>query len=162
MSAPRLSASLLQPTRKLLELPGLAKATAAASFVWQYVSTDMFGGALAISMLASLLEYLFWVSASKKAGEFTMATARANVVSKLAGISLALLIRVIEAWAEVHKIISTHGGLGTAVAVSLIAIELQSLAHHRETFGGKPLGVVNLISGWLAKWAESRVPKEPS
>jgi hypothetical protein len=70
-----------------------------------------------------------------------------------------LLVRLVEGWLYAHAFVDTRGGIATALTVSLIVVDLQSIAHHRESFGATPIPVLSQLLAWLQElFASSRIP----
>jgi hypothetical protein len=156
----RLWKVLASPLERLDDAPLWGRVLAALGFVWQLLRSDRFAGAAALVVLCGVVDYFVGVRAATSQGRYDPRVAHAGAMGKMSGILLLLLVRAVEGWLLAQSFLDTKGGIATALAVSLIAVDLQSIAHHRETFGARPIPVISNILGWLQALAASRVPDE--
>ena len=157
----RLSAVLLSPFDRLESGPLWARAFAAIGAIYQFIRTDAFSGALLLVIAIGIVDYWLGVKAAKSTNSYDPAVAHRGVMGKISGILLLFLIRLIEGFIQAQGLGNTHGAAATAIAISLFAVDLQSIAHHREAFGAQPLPILGAILEWIQKLFASRVPPAP-
>lgn len=157
----RLATAFVSPIERALEVPWWGKVGAIAAATTQYVVTDMFGGALILVFAAMTVDYGVGVTAAKRLGKYEPRLAQQGAMGKITGLLLLILLRLFEAYAHAQGVIDTRGGLATAVAIGLFTVDLQSIAHHRESFGAAPIPVLSKIFEWLQAFAGSKVPPAP-
>lgn len=157
----RLSAILLAPLERVEHAPIWIRVFALAGAAWQYVTTSAFSVALFLVFVAAVFDYILGVKASKWNGTYTPRAAHAGLVGKIAGLGIAMFIRIFEYFILVQGLGDTKGMLGTAVAISLFASDMQSIAHHRERFGAKPIPVLSAALEWIQRFASSKIPSPP-
>jgi phage-related holin len=150
--------AFLTPLMRLDETPAWGKMLGALLAVWHYVTHDLFGGVLFLVFITGAADYLFGVRAAKHAGTYDPRIAHAGFIGKLSGMVLIFILRFFEHWASTNSLIDTKGALSIALAISLFAVDLQSIAHHRESFGARPIPVLSNILSWLQALASKRVP----
>lgn len=159
----RLSAVLFSPFDRLEAGATWAKASAALGAVFQYAYHDAFLGALAFVLVGSMADYVLGVKAARITGTYSADTAKRGALGKAAGLLLLLLIRSFEHYLFLQHITpNTRGVMATAVAVSLFAVDLQSIAHHREELGAQPIPVLGRLLSWMQAFAGSKIPPDPA
>ena len=156
--ADRLLAILTSPVRRLDEIPVWGGITATAAAMWQLAVDDLFASSLVIVLVAGVADYCVGVKAARHANRYDARAAHAGAMGKMSGLILLFLLRLLEWWASSHELVTTNGAIATAVAVSLICVDLQSIATHRESFGARPIPVLSQVLNWLQQLALSRIP----
>ncbi len=149
---------VLSPLERLGEVPVWGRIIALLLALCQFVATDAFGSAIAIVLLASVVDYCVGAYAAKARGEWKPELARSGAMGKVSGLGLLVLIRILEWFASAQGLIESNGALATLVAVSLIAVDLQSIAHHRESFGARPIPFLSALFKWIEQLLSSRLP----
>lgn len=149
--------ALSSPMARYEDAPTWAHALGVGAAVWQFVSNDTFVGALILLFLSGVFDYIVGVKAARFRGEYDPKLAHAGAMGKMSGILILFLIRGGEFWSQHYGVVNTHGALSTAIAVSLFAVDLQSIAHHREGFGAAPIPVLGAVIEWLQTFARGRV-----
>lgn len=157
----RLAAALLSPLDRVEHLSTWGKVFAFGGAIWQYATTSAFSVALFLVLIAAIADYLLGVKASKWNGTYTPQAAHRGALGKMTGLLIAMLLRTVEYFILVQGLGDTKGMLATAVALSLFASDLQSIAHHRESFGAKPIPVLSSALEWIQRLAASRIPGPP-
>lgn len=150
--------ALAAPVDRLLDMPPWAQLLALLGGVAQFVQHDTFGGALAMIMFSGVVDYWCGVKASRYLGVYDPKMAHAGAMGKITGILLLLITRLMEHLLFTEGLINTHGSVATSIAVSLILVDLQSIAHHRETFGASPIPVVSKGLGFVRAVLEAKFP----
>lgn len=153
--------AVLTPIQRAEDAPVWGKLLGLLFAVWQYVTHDLFGGALLLVFVTGAFDYLLGVKAAKHAGTYDPKVAHAGFIGKLSGMVLIFILHFFEHWARLHGFIDTKGALAIALAISLFAVDLQSIAHHRESFGARPIPVLSNIFSWLQALAGKKVPPTP-
>jgi hypothetical protein len=127
----------------------------------QWVARDLFAGALMLVIFAGVSDYLLGGRIARMKGEWNGNAARNGVVGKMSGVFLCLLIRFFEAWLAQQADLNTHGAVATGLAVSLFAVEVQSIAFHRESVGARPIPILSSILDWMQRMAGNKIPGGP-
>ena len=155
----RIITVLSSPVRRLDETPVWGGIVATIAAVWQAAVHDLFASSLVIVLIAGVADYCVGVKAARHAGHpYNARVAHAGVMGKISGVILLFLLRLVEWWASTHGLVETNGAVATAVAVSLVCVDLQSIATHRESFGARPIPVLSQVLTWLQQLALSRIP----
>lgn len=157
----RLIDVLMSPVERLVTAPPWAWCVGMCATAFQVLSKDIFSGAIILVFIVGIVDYLFGFKAAKLRGDYQPSLAHAGAMGKISGLILLLVLRLIEGWLWLTNIIDTGGIVATAVAVSLIAVDIQSIAHHRESFGAKPIPVLSQALAWIQNIFTSRIPKQP-
>lgn len=158
----KLSAILLAPLERVEQAPIWVRFVSLGAAAYQYVTTSAFTVALFLVVIAATFDYILGVKAARFAGTFTPKAAHAGLTGKWAGLGIAMFIRIFEYFILVMGLGDTKGMVATAVAISLFASDLQSIAHHRERFGAKPIPVLSAALEWMQRFAASKVPSPPA
>ena len=153
--------SLLAPVDRLVDAPPWAKAMALLAALIQYVQTDAFGGTLAVVLITGILDYYFGVRASKYLGIYDPRIAHAGAMGKITGVMLLFVTRLMEHLVYTQGILNTKGAVATAIGMSLILVDIQSIAHHRETFGAQPIPVLAQCLDLLHRVVRAKLPAPP-
>jgi hypothetical protein len=154
----KLSTVLLSPLRRLTETPEAGQALAVLVGIWQALTSSVFGSALALTILTGAVDYAAGVKAAKVAGNYQPGIAHAGAMGKITGIALLLIVRLFEGWVSATGFLETRGGIATALAVSLMAVDFQSIAHHRESFGARPIPFLSQLVDWLQRATAAKLP----
>jgi len=155
----RLPVVLLTPVERAADVPAWGKLLALAAAAYSWLRSDMFAGALLLTIVAAAFDYWVGVKAAKHTDTYDPGLAHGGAMSKVSGVLLLLLLRGAEAWALSQVgVADTRGAVATAVAVSLFTVDLQSIAHHRESFGAPPIPVLSKVFAWLHAVAGGKVP----
>jgi hypothetical protein len=157
----RLSAVFLSPFDHLEMTPSWGKVVAAITAIYQFIRTDAFSGALLLVVLIGMIDYWLGVRAAKASKTYNTVIAHNGAMGKICGVILLFLVRLLEGYIHAQGLGDTHGAAATAIAVSLFAVDLQSIAHHREEFGASRIPVLSAALAWLEKFADSKIPEPP-
>lgn len=158
----RLSAVLFSPWERIESSPAWAKAFGLSAGVLQYVRNDAFLSALCMVFVIGIVDYILGVKAARMTKSYDPVIAHRGAMGKLSGLILICLIRMVEHFLFIQGLVpATHGMVATAAAISLFAIDLQSIAHHREEFGAQPIPVFGTVFAWLQRLATSKLPPLP-
>lgn len=159
----RLSAVLLSPFDRLEAGGSWAKAMAGIGALAQYAYHDAFVGALLFVIVSGIVDYIVGVRAARLTGTYDVQVAHRGALGKISGLLLLLLVRSFEHYLFLQGLTpNTRGIMATAIAISLFAVDLQSIAHHREELGAQPIPVLGAVLGWIQKFAASKVPPDPA
>jgi hypothetical protein len=159
----RLSAVLLSPFDRLEAGATWAKASAAIGAAAQYAYHDAFLGALVFVIVSGVADYIVGVRAARLTGVYDVQLAHRGALGKISGLLLLLLVRSFEHYLYLQGLTpNTRGIMATAIAISLFAVDLQSIAHHREEMGAQPIPVLGRVLGWFQAFAGSKIPPDPA
>lgn len=147
----RFSAVFLSPLERLDMNPVWGRAIAALAALYQYLRTDAFSGALLLVVFIGIVDYWLGVKAAKAKGLYDSAIAHSGAWGKVSGVVLLFLVRVLEGFVQAQGWATTRGAAATAIAISLFAVDLQSIAHHREEFGAQPIPLLGAFLDWLQR-----------
>lgn len=81
--------------------------------------------------------------------------------SKVAGVLLVVVLRALEFVLARAGVPDPHGILAVVTAAALIYQDIDSIDHHRQTLGGRPIPVLTGVLGLGRGLAESLLPVEP-
>lgn len=151
----RFSSILLSPFDRLDMNPVWGKAMALLAGLYQYLRTDAFSGALLMVVAVGMVDYWLGVRAAKSTKTFDPVIAHRGAMGKISGVLLLFLVRILEGFIQAQGWGNTKGAAATAIAISLFAVDLQSIAHHREEFGAAPIPVLSPALSWLQRVAAS-------
>lgn len=153
--------AIVSPVGRLADAAPDVKVWGLAVALGQFIRGDLFTGAVLLVTVASAIDYLLGGRVARVQGVWNGDAARNGWVGKLSGILLCLLIRAFEGMLLAHADLNTHGALATGLAVSLFAVELQSIANHRESLGASPIPILSAILDWMQKMAGHKIPPAP-
>jgi holin family protein len=160
----RFSAVFLSPFDRLEQGPVWAKAIGAIGAIYQYLRTDAFSGALLLVVFIGMIDYWLGVKAAKSTNSYDPIVAHRGVMGKICGVLLLFLVRLVEGYIGAQGLGDTKGAAATAIAISLFAVDLQSIAHHREAFGAQPIPILSAVLAWIQRLATamfaSRLPPD--
>ena len=157
-----LSTVLFSPFERLDMNPLWGKAMALLAALYQYLRTDAFSGALLLVVFIGIVDYWLGVKAAKSTKTYDPVIAHRGAMGKISGVLLLFLVRVLEGFIQAQGWGDTHGAAATAIAISLFAVDLQSIAHHREEFGAQPIPLLGAFLSWIQRLASSRIPDVPA
>lgn len=163
--------SSLMPLKKILIAPleRLTQDTPAWGWLlawlggfWQWLKGDAFSSLLALIVLMAAADYYYGTKAARFTQQFSPQAAQRGWHGKMSGVVLLLGIRLFEGWAATSGLVDSKGGLATALGIALLTVDLQSIAHHRESFGAAPIPILSNILAWIRSVASVKLPPEPS
>jgi hypothetical protein len=154
----RFSTVLLSPFDRLETNPLWGKGLAGVGALIQYLRTDAFSGALLLVVAVGIVDYWLGVKAAKSTKTFDPVVAHRGAMGKISGVLLLFLVRILEGFIQAQGWGNTKGAAATAIAISLFAVDLQSIAHHREEFGAQPIPVLGAVLAWIQRFATGKVP----
>lgn len=153
-----LTTILSSPIDRILDSPVWARGLALLVGIWQFATNDAFAHICYLVVAAGVIDYWFGVKRARAFNLYDPSMAHRGALGKIAGVVLVLFVRVLEAWLQLAGIVNTHGVLATGLAVSLVAVDLQSVAAHREAFGAPPIPFLSALLGYLQRLASSKIP----
>lgn len=116
---------------------------------WQWLRADAFSSLLGIICLIGASDYYYGTKAARLANRFDPRLAQRGVHGKMSGIVLLLGVRLFEGWAASWALVDSKGAVATALGIALLSVDLQSIAHHRESFGATPIPVLSSVLAWM-------------
>lgn len=125
---------------------------------WQFLAGDAFSSLLALIVLIAAADYYYGVKAARLSERFSPVLAQRGWHGKMSGVVLLLGIRLFEGWAAGAGFVDSKGGLATALGIALLTVDLQSIAHHRESFGASPIPILSNILAWMRNLASVKLP----
>jgi hypothetical protein len=137
-----------------------AKIVALFGAFFQYLLTDAFAGAFFLVFVAGSLDFVIGVRAAKITNTFETARAHLGALGKMTGWALLWLIYALEFYVRAQGGPDLHGALATGAALSLLVVDLQSIAHHREELGGKPIPFLDDVFAWVQRFAMRKLPPD--
>lgn len=153
-----LRALLVTPFQDLHDAPTWGKAWGIIAGGLQWCAADLFTGILVLVFISGAVDYLYGRRIAKLQGTFDSLKADFGLHSKILSIILLFIVRAFEFWLSQLEIldlgwtITTHGLLAVGLAVILLAKELDSIDHHRQTLGGEPWPVFDQLLGLMRKF----------
>jgi hypothetical protein len=152
---------LFSPLSRLKAVPAW-EITPALGASAQLLYHDAFFGALILVFFGGIFDFVLGVRVAKLTpGVYSTVVAQRGFYGKVSGILLLLLIRALEHYLQLQGIIpNLRGMVATAVAISLFAVDLQSIAHHREEFGAQRIPILSRLFDWLQRISESLFPPD--
>lgn len=158
-ASPKFSAILLSPFERLEDsLPSWGRVFAAAVAMYQYLIADALTPALFLVLMSGAVDYWVGVRVARSLGKYDPQIAHRGFHGKVAGVLLVLLVRVFENYVRQLSMVDTKGAVAAAICISLFAVDLQSIAHHREMLGAKPIPILSAVLNWIQQIASSRIP----
>lgn len=137
--------TLRAPFYRLETTPAWGKELAVLGSIVQFIRHDTFTGALLLLFGSSVIDYIIGVKVAKIEGSYMPIVAHRGMMEKITGLILVLILRAFEHFLELQDVLNTRGILSSGVALSLLAVEIQSIAHHREILGGRPIPILSTI-----------------
>jgi phage-related holin len=151
-------ASLTAPVDRLLDAPGWAKGIAIIAALVQYIETDAFGGTLTLVVVTGIIDFYVGTKAARWLGVYDPRMAHAGAMGKVTGVLFLLITRLMEHFLFTESLLNTRGAVATAIGMSLVLVDLQSIAHHRETFGATPIPVLSQCLDLLQRIIRAKIP----
>lgn len=161
----RLSAVLLAPVNRLLEheLPAWGKIVVAIGASFQFVMSDAFYGAVVLLFVAYMLDHAVGVARARLISDnYDALRARRGAMTKALELVILGILRLLEHYLIQQGLTDTKGALATAVALGFFVVNLQSIVHHREALGAKPVPVLGALIDWLTRLTTARIPSLPA
>lgn len=148
---------LVQPLDRLTaETPFWGWVIAVLGAAWQWLRGDAFTNLLLLIIAVAACDYYYGTRAASINGRFSPQLARRGWHGKMSGIVLLLAVRLFEGWASMAQFVDSRGSVATLLGIALLSVDLQSIAHHRESFGAAPLPVLGPILAWMRTIGEAR------
>lgn len=129
---------------------------------WQFLTGDAFSSLLSLIVLIAAADYYYGVKAARLSDRFSPVLAQRGWHGKMSGVVLLLGIRLFEGWASSSGLVDSRGGLATALGIALLTVDLQSIAHHRESFGGTPIPILSAVLAWMRQLVVVKLPPAPA
>lgn len=125
---------------------------------WQWLRGDAFSSLLALIVLIAAADYYYGVKAARLSDRFSPVLAQRGWHGKMSGVVLLLGVRLFEGWTAGAGFVDSKGGIATALGVALLSVDLQSIAHHRESFGATPIPLLSNVLAWIRGIAAVKLP----
>jgi phage-related holin len=154
----RLASVLASPFRRLLETPEAGALTALVVALWQWITGEPFHAALALVLVTACVDYMAGTVTAHVLGEYKSGIAYTGFLSKLLGLVLVLMVRALEGFIAITGFIDSNGAIATAAAVSLIAVDIVSIAKHRQRLGGEPIPFITALTDWIQTSILEKLP----
>lgn len=149
---------LVAPLERLSDAPTWGWLAAWVGGAWQWLRGDAFSSLLGLIVLIAGADYYYGTKAARFANKFNPTLAQRGWHGKMSGLVLLLGIRLFEGWVAAAHLVDSKGGIATAVGIALITVDLQSIAHHRETFGAVPIPVLSTVFSWMRGVVSVKLP----
>ena len=150
---------LIQPLERLTaETPFWGWVIALLGSSWQWLSGDAFTTLLLLIVGVAACDYYYGTKAAFLNDRFSPQMARRGWHGKMSGIVLLLAVRLFEGWASLAHYIASRGSVATLLGIALLSVDLQSIAHHRESFGAAPIPVLGPILAWMRTIGPVKAP----
>lgn len=134
--------AFMAPAERVIDAPLYAKFLATLYALASMIRADILFLVLVALILANIWDTIVGRAAASKRGEpVDPNLARAGFLTKVSGIVMVLLVRVLEHWAETSQIVGlehSRGALAAAATVTLLLMEFESIESHRITLGARP------------------------
>lgn len=150
--------AIAAPVDRLLDLPPWAQLLALLGGMVQYIEHDTFGAALTMVVVSGVVDYWCGVKAAKYLMVYDPQMAHAGAMGKVTGVLLLLIMRLLEHLIFTEGILNTHGAISASIGISLMLVDLQSIAHHRETFGAAPIPIMSRCLELVRTVLEAKLP----
>lgn len=149
---------LVAPLERLNDAPTWGWAAAWLGGAWQWLRGDAFSSLLGLIVLIAGADYYYGTKAARLANKFSPTLAQRGWHGKMSGLVLLLGIRLFEGWAAAAHLVDSKGGIATAIGIALLTVDLQSIAHHRESFGAVPIPVLSAAFAWMRGIVSVKLP----
>ncbi len=150
--------TLAAPVVRLWELGADGKIAAVLAGLIAAASGEVSILLMGVLLVSSAADWWLGRAAAVRRGDFDPAISGWGLKSKIAGIILVALLRLLEAALTQAGVPDPHGILAVVAAAGLIHQDLDSIDHHRRALGGKP---IPLLTGALTlgrRMAEAMLP----
>lgn len=149
----RLSAVLFSPVDRVLSGPVWTKVIAGLGSLLEFAYHDAFIGALFFAIVAAGFDNRMGIKVARLlTGQVDATAVKRDVLEKVSGLFLVLLIRSFEHYLYLQDVApNTRGIAGTAAAIGLFAAYLHSIIQHREEIGARPIPILGAIVDWFAQ-----------
>ncbi len=150
---------LIQPLERLAaDTPFWGWVVALLGSTWQWVTGDAFTTLLLLIVGVAACDYYYGTKAAFLNDRFSPQMARRGWHGKMSGIVLLLAVRLFEGWASLAHYIDSRGSVATLLGIALLSVDLQSIAHHRESFGAAPIPVLGPVLAWMRTIGPVKAP----
>lgn len=143
------ASALLSPFVRLDDAPTWGKMLGAVVALVKLAIGAPLTQLLLLLVAVSGLDYLLGAEVARQKGTYNPDVARAGALGKGVGATLCLIVWALEGVIASADLPSTGGALATALAVALLAVELESFDAHRERLTGKPTPLLRPILDFL-------------
>lgn len=158
----RLSAVLFSPLDRIQSGPTWTKVIAGIGSLIEFAYHDAFIGALAFAFVAAAFDNRMGIKVARLAGQVDTIAVKRDVLEKVSGLFLLLLIRSFEHYLFLQNIApNTRGIVATAAAIGLFTSYVRSVLRHREEIGAKPWPIIGAVIDWIQQLGAARVPSVP-
>jgi phage-related holin len=113
---------------------------------------------LALVLVTAMVDYVAGTLTAHVLGEYKSGIAYTGFLSKLLGLVLLMVVRLLEGFVAITGFVDSRGALATAAAVSLIAVDIVSIAKHRARLGGEPIPFTTALTDWLQSAILEKLP----
>lgn len=149
-SGMRLTAyAIIAPLDRLADAPSWGRIFAVAGACLTYLVTDVFTTALFLIVASGAFDYMLGVRAARIRKAYDAQIAHAGFVSKISGVALMMLVRMLEAWLTQAGIVETRGMIAAGLTLSLFAVDLTSIQDKRVELGGRPIPGLSSLTTFL-------------
>lgn len=153
--------TLSAPVVRVTELGADGKIMASIIGVIGAITGDLTVLLLGVLVCSSGIDWWLGRATAHRRGDFDPAVSGWGLHSKIAGILLVVVLRLLEAVLWQAGVPDPHGVLAVVTAAALIYQDLDSIDHHRQELGGQPIPVLTAVLGIGRRLAESLLPVEP-
>ncbi len=154
--------SLAAPVVRLWELGADGKLVAVLAGLISAAAGEVSVLLMAVLFVSSAADQWLGRAAAIRREDFDAEISRAGLRSKIAGVVLVIILRLLEAVLNQAGLPDPHGILAVVAAAGLIHQDLDSIDEHRQALGGRP---IPLLTGALTlgrRLAESLLPIDPA
>jgi hypothetical protein len=158
---------VLAPFLAMRDAPTWGKAWAWIMGMVQFLTADVFTGIISLVAVAGGVDYLYGRKIARLTQTFEPLKADFGLHNKIVGIILLLIVRSFEHWLTKIDLmdlgweLNTHGMMAVGLAVLLLAKELDSIDHHRQTLGGAPWPVFDQFLALLRRFPGGKLQPPP-
>lgn len=152
---------LSAPFIRLTELPPAAQWLAASIGAVQLMLADVFVIFFALAVCAGVFDWYYGRLAARMRGAFDPVVSAYGWHSKMAGFSILLVLRLSELGLGNAGVLDTKGLFATAMAAAIVFSEIESLDHHRQELGARPLPLLSRLLAYLRGVTERMIPNPP-
>lgn len=150
--------SLTAPFVRLWDLGADGKLVALIAGLIAAAASNVFVLLMGVLLVSSVADWWLGRAVAVRRGDFDPAISGWGLKSKIAGIILVATLRLLEAVLTQAGVPDPHGILAVVAAAGLIHQDLDSIDHHRQALGGRP---IPLLTGALTlgrRMAEALLP----